>query len=451
MTKHTKILAYSLLCTGMVIYANSFLRAIESANAGLVFFGTQDLFADYIKLVASYPGQAAVKIDAWLPANWSQIIRGYLATNPYGSNPLLVHQGLAHFGLPPLAQIFYVFSRQLIGRIGAATGLIGSLLIGVLWLMWCTKQAINTRQDRLLFASFSMLVFPSLLLLTRGNVSSLYSSLAVCSAFLLALQPFRASVLPIILLSLATGLRPNNIVYLPLLSIVSAQARPRAGRLRLLILYGAVMAASLALFFSVLHWMYPSFTLDRFIASYKWIAQNYDTSSGNVLFVSSPLQIANAFLVKVLGPIRAQWILPFVRVGLLLSGLGICLCSFLLRLRERLSIPASILLCTAGMIIASPWFVDYHLLILITPLLCSAAIEQGSPVSVKASAETGKGGLSSVDSVLIVAMLIPKPFSFSSLPNSGALINPLILASYSLFVIWRHRTRIFATRFVTHA
>jgi hypothetical protein len=83
MTKPTKILAYSLLCTGIVIYANSFLQAIASNKAGLVFFYTQDLFADYIKLVASYPGHAAVKVDAWLPANWSQIIREYLGTISY--------------------------------------------------------------------------------------------------------------------------------------------------------------------------------------------------------------------------------------------------------------------------------------------------------------------------------------------------------------------------------
>jgi hypothetical protein len=443
-TKPVKVLAHSLLWTGIVIYANNFIRTIAPGKAALVFGDREDLFADYIKLVASYPAQVAVKIETWLPAQLSQIISNYLATVSYGNDPSLIHQQLTHFGLPPLAQIFYVFSRHLIGSVGAMTGMIFSLAAGVLWLTWCAGQAMQKRDERLLFIAYSMLIYPSLFLLARGNIASLYSSLAVSSAFLLALQPARPAAWPILMLSLATGLRPNNIIYLPLLAFISSQARPKLGRLQMLILYGGVMAVSMALFFLVLHWIYPAFTLERFIASYKWIAQNYDTSPENVRDISSPLQITNALLVKALGPLRAESVLPLLRTALLSSGLAICLCSFVLRFRERVSIPTSILLCTAGMILASPWFVNYHLLILIAPLLCWAAIEQSSPVSGMPSTGFGTGRLSRLDCITIIILLVPKPFALFSLPNLGALVNPLILATYSYLLIWRHRKEIFA-------
>ena len=431
----------ALVLTGLISYVNAIVAALGLRHAGSIFFDLNDLFADFFKLVSSYPGRSPVGLEPWLPARWLQIINGYLANNPYGHDPALIQQQFSHFGMPPGAQIFYVISRHLFDVVGPFFTYICFVALAILWLMWCLAMArIEWRKKPWLVACV-LLLYPSMFAFTRGNLPSYFSALAITSAFVMILKPKYSLILSALFLGFAVGFRPNNILFLPLLSVIGGQARSANDEKKAFIVNVIIVALLLIFYFSFLRVIYPAFALSRFVDSYRWISQNYDVRLDNVRFVSSPLQIAIYAVNRFFGGDAAVALSSFVRAMLIACGIGICLIGYWFCGRRVMGIPSSVLLCSVGMIIATPWFADYHLLVILVPLLCANYLEARDASGRLVWVRSGAAMLRPIDYTAILLLLVPKPFALSAvLPNAGALINPIILFTYAGVVIWSRRS-----------
>lgn len=460
----SRAILYAVILTALIAYFQAILAALGASDQRVIspLFAPVDLFADYFKLIGSYPAQAPIRLESWLPSGWATTIQSYLSITSYGSDPSLVGSRLTHFGMPPLAQVFYLFLRRIFFADWPFSSFLFCIAALVCWLSWCVDRSFIARRSGPWIVPAIALLYPFVFAITRGNIISCISSLSVISAFLVALRPNSPVLAHPLLLSLAIGVRPNNLLLLPLCSLIASLARPHLSRARIFGQNIIIVAAVLIGTVLSLPSLYPSFTFQRFLESYHWISIHYDLDPGNATYVSSPLQGLNLVLTAALGSSPATWLIAatgLLRMVLIGGGVILCLAAFHLCARRELSISRSILLSIVGMAIATPWFVDYHLLVLLAPLFCCALLDQTRREGLASGQSGGLAGsspalngvrlvpptdcdassgseLRATDYVLIIALLLPKSLPLlSTSATLGVLVNPLLFFAYAILMM----------------
>ena len=285
-----------------------------------------------------------------------------------------------------------------------------------------------------------LLLYPCVCAFTRGNIYAMISSFCVVASFLLVTREVRYWLIAVFLLCLAIGLRPNNIVFLPFLCILCKKlyesAVPPLNRLILFSL--ACLAATGLASILLAEALYPNYSIGLFMEAYSfyshaieygWPAADYSSS----LF--QPIKFFIMGLGRLIPPLTIDFFLPISRLLVILLGLLVCALSCRYLLRRKANIPRSLFICSCGMIIATPLLADYHLSVLVAPVLMAAYLDSDASYGVFQEVIKPSQTLPFIDSVAIILLLVPKSFPLLPLHvTAQTFINPLIIIVYLLVI-----------------
>jgi len=431
------IIFWSLVSTGIVAYLHVILYSMGIPYLKLIspFFSTQDLFADYIKQIGSYAQLSSINVETWLPGWWREIFVSYLSNNPYSSDPELATQTLTHFHSPPLVVII---AKSIADNLFIYPGVVTSYFIIISLIIVLTGFVVslcfNEARLRLVITPAILLLYPCVFAFTRGNIYAMLSSLSVVAAFLLVCKRPGYMLLGTILMCVAIGLRPNNLLFLPIHCILYRRLyRDISPALyvllfrSVLILIGSVMVSNLAA--SILD---PDFSIPLFLKGYSYYQSMYEYGGGAIDYSSSlfqPIKLITLFLVRISAPFISPSLLPILKFIILVLGISICVYAWRYMMHRNSNIPRALLVCSVGMIIFTPVFADYHLTILLLPILVAAFWEQDSgPLD---EVLLKKASLPFVDSLAVIILLIPKSFPLLPLQiTAQTFINPTVMLVY---------------------
>ena len=384
-------------------------------------FRPDDRFADLIKILLSWPGPEPV---GW--QDWSPLFKNYYLNNPYGGVEALAAGTNTHLHGQPLGVSQALLLRQMFAVWGPWTLLLVLTGCWLVPLIGLTIGAARGTALRWLLALTVLLLYPTLMALTRGHTAAGTTNVLLIGALLLAWQR-RAGWLLAIVLGLLLNYRPNTVLFLalPFLAFPFWQAvRQVAAAL--------VIACGLFGFgYLVAHGLHPDYTLENMRAGLGIYYNLYVIGDAGLAYSSSLFGA-----LKLMGKHLDFLSLPLHRTNLViaLSGGGVLLLSALLYLRGWLDRRAAIFLLCAVYTLVSSVFVDYYLLAFFGCLLLYAG----------ANAPTWRE-LSATDQVILLSCLLllaPKNYLFSwTGPSLQVILNPALLLFAVSFVLgaafWR--------------
>lgn len=437
LTKSQKVIIAALFATGLVSYLHAIAFALGASSHSLIspFFFREDLFADFFKIIASYPHASNINIETWLPDAWEDIINHYIMNNPYSSNASLADSKLTNFHGPPFGIAIIVLYGYMCTWLSPTIVFLFTLIGIFAWLYYCVSLSysdVGAGLPRLAFTALCILIFPSIFAITRGHVWSYLVAVSICSSFLLALRFPSRVLLPSVLIGIAINFRPNIVFLMPILFLAFPKSRRN---LKLaLTLVGSTLSI-LFLAYLAARLLYPSWNVEVFSRAYGFYSRSYEF--GGSTFLGATTHAARQGLQQ-LGFSLNNQVASLTRYLFILSGLLICLQACSLYIRKRIGLPRAILLSSAGMILATPTFADYHLLILFTPVLCNNLFENNFLFFNNALEAKSMQMLTRIDFVFIVFLLTPKAFPikvFGAAYASQAIVNPLAILAYSALML----------------
>lgn len=413
----------SLAALAALILANlMFNVAMLQAGADARFTSflgyCDDLFADYFKFVLSYPGAGAVPISS--PFGLGALIAGDVAHNPYWGANGLPGGNLTHLHVTPLSTVYSLVNLRLMRWIDPEVLFVAQIATGACY-AWSIvrREAPDLRCAVCLFALFAI-AYPTLTMLTRGNLFAGFAALCLIDAMLRAMRG-RSLVAGALLLGIAINVRPNAIVFAAPL-ILFHHRRWFAATAWVGVASGALALASLA----TAHVLYPDYTIAHFLAALRIYYALYAVGGLGLPYGSS--LFAGLTLIAGYNP-------ALDRVAAGLGGL-LYLGALALYRTGRLDRPTLLFATCATYALASTIFADYHLMVfLVVPMGIMAAREKPHT---EAAAEFRRfHAVALATSVLILA---PKNYIFKGDVSWQVALNPAILLTAMLWIIitaWR--------------
>jgi hypothetical protein len=296
-------------------------------------------------------------------------------------------------------------------------------------------------KQQLALVATAILLYPVMFMVTRGHVYSFIAALSLTGSFLLAIRPKPNFFLVSVLISIAIGIRPINLVFVPLLCVIRKRVTPTASLPGMLITTSFIAAVSALASLAIAEIVYPEYNLRVFLDAYRYYEVTYEYAADGAAYGSSLLQAVIQILKgreTTLAATANIQMFAVARSIALALGLLVCLYSYRLGASRRSSVPHAILVCMAGMIIAAPIYVNYHLIALVVPILCAAVLEGEQQSILDRSVPSWPGQqLSVVDGITLILLLVPKPFPIATDTNVSAqtFINPAILFVFLACVI----------------
>jgi hypothetical protein len=359
-----------------------------------------DRFADFFKIILSYPGAHGVRVSDMLGLH--DLLSGYIAHNPYYGVAGLARNELTHFHLPPFTTLLSLTAIRLMHHIDPVmlfVALAGALL---LYLSRIALLVGGTWRRGVVWALLGALNYPMLAVLTRGNLFAGVTALILIHALLLAVRG-KAPVFAGLLLALAINIRPNaGLFVVPLLLLYPPRDRVTVA----VALLSAIAICAISLLWD--HHLYPDYDFAHFtrgveIYYQRYVFDNEGVAYGSSLYGGAKLLIGyHAHLESLCAALSALLYLAAIAAYTL----------------KRLDRPTFLFLMCASYCLGSSVFGDYHLLIfLIVPMV--QAMEPAAP---------GNGASIFSPPVLISCiMLSPKNYLFVQDISYQVLFNPLLL------------------------
>lgn len=398
-----------LLCSAINAMYLSILFAFEIIPPhNYIYQG--DLFADFLKVVLSYPLASTLKIqDGSALGNLASL---YLTHNPYAGVDGLDSGLLTHFHLPPLTTVIGLGSVNLMTAFGVAPVFFGLLILVFLLFILFAKYISQNTNDWKYWACCFLLAYPFLFALQRGNLFSLITTLLI---FLYVVLVFNKKYLTvaILCLAIAINIRPNAIFFLPLLLTLGFYSGIKR------IVYCVFLAGTV--FFTCLvlaHGLYPDYDLTSFLKGLAIYHQEHVLGDGGDAFNSSPFILIKKglgyhYLAELFGTI---------------FSIAITLSAAYLSLKKLLDPIGLLFVLSIAYLCGSPVFGDYHLMIFFIPIISMAVYLQD---------RQSKLSLSVQDRRILMAclfLLASKNYWFSGSGLSWlVLFNPLLAV---LSVVW---------------
>ena len=447
----------------MQLFLNQLAIGVGAAFPWTSFlFYSQDVFADSIKLTASYRSFLRPDLRWIAPSGWLEplyeLFNSYVQNPVYGDNPIAASTTLTHFMLPPLTQLFFIVSARLLSVFDPLIFLLFSLAVVALPALMaigiCYRRDPELRGE---VACLCLISYPFIFALTRGHPIAIASgALIMLSATCYGLENKKAAVLlSIVAVSFRPNLFPITVFYL--ISDCRIRLRERFGNLAG---YAVVGLAWTFLLYKIVHHLYPSYNVASFLEGYSYYSRGEEEANG-FAGIGSSLYGAQRVLLATLGlygPV-APLILKKLNliVGLVFSLLIAIDCSLGRTTRIR-----GLFLTILAVLIETPLLADYHLIPFLALFVCPGPC---APNAEDEAAFRGTqyhqkhdqriifsgildrivGDLSGVEKAALCLMLVPLAYYLvpSRLVSIGAFLRPLMsLICLALWLIPRLKTRV---------
>jgi hypothetical protein len=406
------IFALIFLLTSLNAIFNSLATSLGYGFPYTTFlFLPEDRFADYFKVIFSYPGTENIDLSGT-----ANVLIHFLHDNPYQGQADLAGGALTHFHMPPLTTLISLLNLKLMYFINPIAIFVSIFLIGFILVYKLINYISESTLDTWLVFLATFFCYPTLFMITRGHIFSGFSSLALL-AFLVFMFEGKRKYLSLILLAIAINLRPNAIIFLFALGMCDFKNLKKD--IPMFILISAIIFL-ISLFLTNI--MYPDYSVDNMLLAIGIYHDQYVIGNGGLAFGSSlfgPLKV-------IFGYSKVIEALP-----ILIAGLMVVISTLQLRNKAISKIAFLFILCSSY-VLGSAVIADYHLTVFFAPLLC-IYLEQK-----KALLKTSYPLLNKELLIVFFAsvfMLCPKNYIYIKHTSIQVALNPLLLLVASILII----------------
>jgi hypothetical protein len=370
-------------------------------------FEPRDRFADTLKMAMGYPGPPIHPSDpAWGLNDKLALFQVHIEK--------LRGSGIDQFHMLPLSTLIGLAVRQAISVADPALVLLLALTGAAGLLAWAVASAAPKGPDRLWFAVLALISYPVIFAIDRGHLFSLVCAASLIAATARCLRDRRSDALTILLWAVAVNIRPT-VGMIPLALFLCG----RGVRFRDMVMLGAASVAMFAVLMAAAHAIFPAYGFARFLQGLR----DYST-----VYVEGGL--GQGYNNSLFGALRGiygyqDWTVvapPVVALGL---AAGACI------LARWRGIPDAVLiyLLLASYVLGEQVLVDYHLTVLLLPLLLLAGPEKVDPEL---------GWIVLAGSCLL---MIPKTYLYHATDGKAdwsfqVVLNPVILLLSSLLLFY---------------
>lgn len=315
------------------------------------------LFDDYFKAIATFQQEPQ-------PLATNFLSLGQAGAGPLWSTSQILQQAasrVTNFHLPPLTQLIYLISLWSQHWISGPQALIAtSAICAAPLLLTAPSSPARPSKPWLIALAATLLSYPFLLGLSRGNISSIAcgSTLIWASSLWAQGRSNQARLAGMLFVSIRPNLLP---VYL-LLCCQPASGKPTRNVRRFLLGIALVIVAN-ALFLILAHSLNPAFSLQSFLVGYKAYVQEYEVGSTGLAFGSS---VTGAEKLLLYGPGLHGNLLRALAAPLkdinLLAGLGLAFIIAWGYGKQRFTKAEAFFLAMDSCLLLTPTFADYHLI-----------------------------------------------------------------------------------------
>lgn len=326
-------------------------------------FLPSDRFADYFEVILSYPMVNKIK------SFHSAIALHYLHNNNYhGVDGLVTGTVITHFHLTPLSTLFSLMNLHWMKHVSPQECFVFLLIASLCMMYLLVKKISSTKKDQCFWMLSMLLCYPTLFLVTRGNLFAGIAFLTLLGALLF----FREGKIfwALLLLAIGVNIRPNAMIFIFAMLI---------GNLRFSVLLKGLLyfcILSSAIFFISLrcsHILYHSYTLTHFLKGLYIYHFWYAIHSMGIAYDSSIFGMLKLFPDNFIlwGPLKS---LPFdfsnslEVIGMIIAGL--CFLGALwLKIKNKIFNSTYIFMLCAVYVLGSSIIEVYHLGIFFAPLI----------------------------------------------------------------------------------
>lgn len=353
---------FSLIEQGLIIlfFMTAFnsiwcsILASFSVGSGHYNFITKDLFADYFKVIMSYP-----MLDLWGIENYKKfpaLLKFYFMNNQYRS------ESLTHFHLPPLTTLFNLINIYLFKLINYK--FIFALYIAITLLVtYSMTRFLNIEKSNYKKIFFLIILsYPFIFMIQRGNFISFFTFYLISISLILITK--KKYILPIICFSLAINFRPNLVLLLPIIILIGAY--PLRIFILTLLVSSLVFLGSLYLTNSI----YPEYTFTKFIDGLMFYNKHYVLGTSGLSFSTSLFGLIKLLLIFFSVEILlTDFNLEKINYLITFSLIIVILITCYQFINKKINNLIFITLLITSVSLATPVFADYHLLIFFIPIM----------------------------------------------------------------------------------
>jgi hypothetical protein len=345
-----KTLLLILFISGINAIYLSIAHAFEWA-APTSYLPVGDLFADFIKVVVSYPGHENLEINNNI--GLEKLFKEFIANNPYGGITNLTTNSFTHFHLPPLTTLLSLVSLELMHYFPPQT-IFYFLIFIILFTAYIVLGRISdTRIQEFSWLACFVASYPFLFMLQRGNLFSAATTLCIIFFIISAIKN-KLLGLGIIMFSIAINIRPNAIVFFPILLLAGNKYLAR----------NIIITLTYTIFIFILSniistVIYNDYSITNFFKALGIYHKIYVVDGGGTLYNSSIYLI----LKLILHNSRTAEFIGLL-IALLVSGVITFRAYY-----HKVNVATFIFFLCSAYAYISPVFADYHLLIFIMPII----------------------------------------------------------------------------------
>jgi len=394
-------------------------------------FSPNDLFADYYKVLFSYPSASGIQING--ASKLSTLLLSYLNNNPYHGVEGLVSGTLTHFHLTPFSTLFSLINLQLMRYISPQSLFFLLILVFFIGVYLLIVKITCSKFERLLWFLSVLICYPTLFIITRGNIFAGITSLALIG-YLVFVSQNKNKYFALFMLAIAVNIRPNAIIFI--LALLLGKSRPKISS----VLVFFAMAG--CIFFSSLYlsnFLYPDYTLTNFLAGLKIYHASHVFGNGGLAYGSS-----------LFGPLKVVFgATSTTEIFAMLIAILLLVPAVWLRIGNKISNSSFIFIICSCYVLGSSVFADYHLGIFLAPLILHYLDGKEKPTMNLQLSDKAEYALIYLGSVF---MLIPKNYIFYRGISAQVVLNPiaLLLVSTAILFYFGYYNRIALTNSSNH-
>lgn len=370
-----------------------------------------DNFGDFFSLLSTYPGAER----AW--PSTREGLYAILPTHPVSLTVTGPAAAVTHFHMTPFSTLLSLGAVAALKAVDPVVMFLVLLLALLTWWILLVRRRSESRGEMIAWACLGAISYPTLFMVTRGNLHAGLTAMLAIHALLLGLQR-RNPLLAALLLAAAVNIRPNAILLaLPLIAFYWPRKWLFMGGLALsgwTILLSSLLISNIA---------YPAYSLSTFIAGLKTYSEIYVVGDWGLQYGSS-----------LFGAFRAVFHIyhPLIVTAASAVALAVIAGGLAAWHHKRIDDALLLFLSLAGYCLGSAVFGDYHLMIfLVVPL----ALAGQSPTSL----DWSPAKVWPIALACTSLILGPKNYIFQGAlerPISAQVIlNPTLLLAASIIIL----------------